>query len=324
MTEALDTTQAPEGASEGSTLEQRAEAILADLQSADASEPASADDSGASHAANPPAGDAVEAGADSGAPTDPATAREQRLAALREKATADAEERQKRAAVKERETEFEEWKRRATEAEARAASLVDVSNMDPDTFLETANRMGITPERLGEWVRQGIEDPAQVATEAARRAVTPEVEALRQMVQAQNQKLAELEQRGQISAEQANHAAAVNELLTATNESTEAPLAAAYLRELGPEKFLEYAASTAAELPNGAGMQAVLDVVEDALTRTAKVFSSTQPSAPPTSAAAKADTISNRHASARAEVTTPTEWDEMSFDDRADWLIKHG
>lgn len=311
MTEAQDTTTTE---AEASTLDDRAAAWL--NETADAPEPASAD---AGEAAAPPA--TADAGADSGTPAaekTPAEARAERLAALEQKAAADAEARQRKAAQRERETEAETWRRRALEAEKRAEGLVDLRGIDADRFLELAHAAGMTPEHLGEWVRTATEGPEH----AARRAITPEVEALKKLVQAQDEKINSLLRRDEMSARQREDAEAVSHLLDMTKGSSDAPLAAAYLEKRGAEKFLEFVASKTTHLPDGSGLQAVLDIVETELEQDAAVFSTTKPAPSTRSAAAKADTISNRHASERAEVTVPDNWEDLTIDERAEWLSR--
>jgi len=272
--------------------------------------------------APPPPAQADPSPADSGEPTDedPAAARRARLAELREREAQAAEARQREAALRKREEEFEQYKRRAEQAEARASQLLDLDGMTLDQFFEVCAQRGWGPQEIAERVRMAQEDPSSVARETAKKTVSSEVEALRAMVAEQAARIDQLQGHAQSAQYQAAEQAAAQELYQTVRAAKDAPLSAAFLEAKGEDRFYKLAISTAARLPDGAGMQAVLDAVEEELADYAPVYSSTQPSAPKPSATAPADTIHNHQASERSAVHEETDWADLSAEERAAWF----
>lgn len=262
---------------------------------------------------------AAPTGADSG---DPAAARRARLEELKAQNTAEAEQRQRETAQRQQKQEFEDYKRRAEEAEARMAGLVDLNGIDPDRFFELCAEHGITPDTLADHVRKSREDPSVVAREAAKKVASTEAEALRKLLAEQQARLDAIDERDQRSRAQHDEYQAATELFTTVKASTDAPRAAAFLKEKGEERFYKFALRTAANLPEGGGMQAVIDSVEEALEDLASIYTSTQPPAPKRSASAPADTISNRLASERSEVHEPSDWADLTLEERAARISK--
>lgn len=324
-----------EAIAEATTLDQRA-AIIHDAIRSEASqsaaEPVGADAPGADRqelgTAQPPAEAAPKAGsaADSEAKT-PADERKARLKALAEAEQAKVAKAQRRAEQDRLTRELEETRRRAEDAEARAAKAVDIGSLDEASFFRLAQEKGIRPDRLGEWIRDSMVNPERIAeaaaAEAARKAVDPKVSDLEKKLAALEARLAEEQSTRAALHEREAEIRAAHELMEITKTQAEhSPLSARYLDKRGPDAFYALASAAAQMLPPGSGFQAVLDQIEENLNAFRDVYVSdttSKPSAAPTkkTAAAKANTVSAQLAQERASVVDEEDWASLSLEERA-------
>jgi len=230
------------------------------------------------------------------------------------------------------ERELEALKREAEEAKARAAKLVDLDGIDEPAFFALAQKKGIRPERLADWIRESMTNPERVAEAAAlqatRAAVDPKLSALEKQIAEQNamiQQLLAQQHQAQAAAEERR---ATEQFLGMVRESSaQAPLASKLL-ETDPDEFMQMAEVAASRVP-GRGPQALLDALEELLDSDGRALAqkyaslygltSNVPAATtlPRSAAAKATTtVSNALAQQRASVVEEDDWSSLPFDER--------
>ena len=232
-----------------------------------------------------------------------------------------------------RKREHEDWRRkaeeaerRAKEAEERAQSRIDISTLDEAGFFEMAERLNVTPQKLGEFIRKRVENPEALAAQAATRAVDPKLAALEKKLadqQAVIDRFMASQEEQAVHAQERGAAAEFNQFTEANAAS--APYASSFLKHHGGEEFYKLAKSAAASVPPGSGWQAVLDVIEENLSRMAPIYappganSTGKPAPPNHPAAAKAPTtVSNTLAQGRATVVDEeADWGSLSFEERS-------
>jgi hypothetical protein len=259
-----------------------------------------------------------------------AAARRERLAALsaREAGSVDAKNRAK--AEAELRQRLASAEKRAEEAERMAGQRIDITNLTEAQFFEHAARAKVTPQRLGEWLREQTQNPELAASRAVESALQPKLTEI-------EKRLAEKEARlDAFLSEQASAKADMEEAqafqgfasFTASNAVT-SPRAAAFMREFGPEEYRKVATSVAASLPPNAGPQALLDSLEENFAKLARVYAPSgapaKPSIPqPNPGAAKPmTTVSNTLAQTRASVVDEdTEWASLPFEERSSRLFR--
>lgn len=216
------------------------------------------------------------------------------------------------------------------------AARVDPSSLDEKGFFDLAEKLhdkGVTPKKLGEWLQQRATHPEVIAAQYAKQAVDPMVQELRNQLAEQGQQLTALQQ--QKAAEQAMqqaYARGESMLGFAQQNTTQAPYAAAFLREHGEQEFLELANGLYAGVPKGPGWeQHVLDAIEDRFAALAKMFQpqsgtnqQRQAPPPPNPGAAKPmTTVSNTLAQTRASVVDEeTDWAALPYEERAARLFR--
>lgn len=285
----------------------------------------SAGEAGASSAA--PAGAVSPAG--SVEPDAVAKARQDRRAALdklraEERAKVDA-----MAAIRER----DDLRRQLQEERDRAkayATHVDPSKLTKEQFFELAEKNpGLSPQDLGEWLRERMANPEQVAATAARKAIDPELAELKKLVAEQKATIDGFMQ----SQQQAHHDAverqASEQFYAFTHENAaSAPTAARFLEKFGAKEFHPLALRAVQALPPGCGPQAVLDEIEEQLSQLGAIYPA-QPVAnqqrrqasPLTTntAAAQAPThVTNSLAQQRSSVVDEDkDWASLSFEERS-------
>lgn len=305
---------------DGTTLDQRV-AILHEQFGTESSE--TADEAALPSPPDPPAA-ATSAASDD---TDDAAAkaraeRRARLDALNASERARVDRKAKFAEQDRIARELEAERQRARDLEQRMASLVDVEQLDEAKFFEVARRSKVTPDRLAEWIRESTANPEMVAAHVAKRELDPKVAALEAKLAAQEARFAqylEQQQRAQAMAEERAVEARFVEGIT----SDAAPYSAKFIESFGAGEFLKVARSAGATLPEGAGSQALIDVIEEHLEQFARAYASageatpSKKPAPQKAAAAKAtNTVSNSLAQERASVVDEEDWSSLSFEDR--------
>ncbi len=289
------------------------------------------DEASSSKAADEPA-----AAAPSPAPSTPAdspvasedeaaAARRERLAKLQAQEAASVDAKNRTKADNELRQRLAAAEKRADEAERMAAQRIDLTNLTEAQFFEHAARAKVTPQRLGEWLREQTQNPELAASRAVETALQPKLTEI-------EKRLAEKEARlDAFLAEQANAASAREEseafqqfaTYTASNAVT-SPRAAAFMREFGPEEYRKVATSVAASLPPNAGPQALLDSLEENFAKLARVYAPSGAAAKPSipqhtpGAAKPMTTVSNTLAQTRASVVNEdTEWASLPFEERS-------
>jgi hypothetical protein len=289
---------------------------------------------------------AGDAGAPSDSPADAASpavlaepdaaakARADRRAALDE---LKAKERQKvdaMAAIRER----DELRKQLNEERERAkayATHVDPSKLTKDQFFALAEKNPeLTPQELGEWLRERMANPEAAAANAAKRAVDPEIAQLKQLVEQQQAAINSFMQSQQTAQEQAVERQAFEQFnaFTLENAAT-SPYSARFLERHGPEQFYRLVRSAAQAVPEHAGPQAILDEIEENLTQLGSIYQAAPAAAPqrrqanlsPTNqAAAKAPThVTNTLAQQRSSVVDEdTDWAALTFEERSARLFR--
>lgn len=309
-----------------SSFEARSAAVFGN----DASSEPAGEPNGAPPAPSPDAPTASPA--DSGDADAQRAARRQALAELqaRERASVDAKQRQK--GDEELRAALAAAEKRAEEAERMAAQRIDVETLTEDQFFEHARKARVSPQRLGEWLREQAQNPELVAAREATKVIDPKISALEKRV-AEQQELIDSFLKNQ---ESARVAAEEEHLFSSfssftTESATTSPRAAAFLREFGPAEYRKIVNSAVARVPEGAGAQAVLDEIEENLSALARIYAApaaaAKPSIPqPNSGAAKPmTTVSNTLAQTRASVVDEeAEWASLPFEERSARLFGRG
>ncbi len=198
-------------------------------------------------------------------PDEAARARAARRAAIAEATKKERERVDTATAMRER----DELRARLKAAEERAqvsATHIDPSKLTKEQFFGLAERTGLTPQELGEWLREQYANPEAAAKAAAVSAVDPKLSALEKKLAEQQAVIDQFMQRQQQTAEQAAEQAAAAELYAFTKANAEtSPLSAKWLEAHGEEEFLTIALSAAQSVPAHAGPQAILDEIEERL-----------------------------------------------------------
>lgn len=259
-----------------------------------------------------------------------AAARRERLAKLQaqEAASVDAKNRSK--ADNELRQRLAAAEKRAEEAERMVALRIDPSTLDERSFFEAAAKAKVTPQRLGEWLREQTQNPELAASRAVETALQPKLTEIEKRLAEKEARVdAFLAQQEQREAD-AQEAQAFQSFATFTaNNAVTSPRAAAFMREFGADEYRKVATSIAAALPPNAGPQALLDSLEENFAKLARVYA-------PSGAAAKTSipqsnpgaakpmtTVSNTLAQTRASVVDEdTEWASLPFEERSARLFR--
>lgn len=254
------------------------------------------------------------------------------LAQMRQSVDAQARHRQaeeaiRRAAAIEREND---------ELKRQVAERVDPSTLTEQGFFDLAKKLQVAPKKLGEWLRLQAESPEVIATQAAQRALDPKLSELEKRLAEQDAYIKRIDaDRATEKATAEAYARGASMIAFTEAASAQAPFAAQFLKQHGPEEFITLANSAAASVPMGPGWeQGVLDLVEDNLTLLLKPYLSQQAAAPqqkqaptpPNPGAAKPmNTVSNTLAQSRASVVDEeADWAALSYDERAARLFGDG
>lgn len=298
------------------------------------SEPAPDADAAPQNGASPaPAAAAPEADSDEAR----AKARRERLQAL------SAEDRQRvdhKAKLVEQDKATQraaELEKRLAEAEARANARIDRNDIkDPVRAFAIMQEEGIPPQRIAEALREAIANPDKFqearAREEAKKVVDPYIKSLEEKIAALEKRDADRESAWQQHQQHLAFQRAASECLAFTKENAAISPYAARLAEADPQGFIAMAEQKASGLPPGSGFQPVLDLIEEDLTKygpqLAAIFgvqapASSKAKAPPSRAAAQANTVSNRDATARTTVVDGEEdLSSLTLEERAERLVK--
>lgn len=185
-----------------------------------------------------------------------------RIAAVREKELADDAERQKFRAGKDRDKEVEQL--RAKLAEYEPLNGVFASE---ESLLAEAEKRGMSAEKLVQWMRTRLTDPAAVAQRQAK----TEADKLREEMAKDRAELAalkeQLAQQATQAREQYESQAKAMTFLQKTQASTAShPLTARLLERHGPHGFVQLVnAHVAQHLPEGYSVEQLHDEVEQFL-----------------------------------------------------------
>ena len=256
---------------------------------------------------------------------DPVADRRARLAKLQAEERERVDRRSRQADTDKLTKDLEAAQKRVEEAEARATARIDRETLrDPMKVMAIMQEEGVPANRIAEAIREAMANPEHAAAAAAKRAVDPELKALKERVELAERRLQEAESRRAMAEQQMAETRAAQEFFQFTTDSAAAaPHAAAALKHFGPERYYELAFSACKHLPPNSGWQAVLDVIEEQLSGFAPVFAthSNEPAQPPARpAAAKAKPLSNTLAQERASVAEPEDWASLSYEERVERL----
>lgn len=299
----------------GPSLEERAHNVLAELRG------------------ESPSGVELSASPEASAPapaTDARAERKVRLDAIAAKQRASVDRKHKATEGDRAAAQFVELQRQTADLQRVADARIDPASLDEAGFFGLAERLQISPAKLGEWIREQIANPERGAAEAAakrvRAEVNPEVAALKSQIEELKDVVGrDQAQRTEREYSQAEMQSAREFFALTESRATDAPYAAAYLRHHGPEKFYELASAAASRVDHGSGLDSVLDIIEERLSELAPVYAPTsqlKASSKPV-AAARANTISNQLASARSTVVEDVDFSKLSLDERAAMLIRN-
>lgn len=251
--------------------------------------------------------------AKSGSGPDLSKAREERAARLAKLMAAEAAavEEQGRRAAPDKAARAEMGEMEELRAAAARAKELEAVFADEEAFFRYA-RGRVSPERLAEHIRSQLEDPSRAAAEEARRALSPEMHALKQQLDAQNAQIAELLRERQSQAVESVEQQAQDAVMASLDAGKETmPLSAGFVAKHGRNEFLKLVYAAADRLPEGSDEQALLDTVEAYLEQLVGFVPAPATQATPSRAtppaAAKAKTLSNSLASARASVVEDEE-----------------
>ena len=218
-------------------------------------------------------------------------------------------------------TKYAEAQKRLQEMEAARSKYVDPTALDEAGFFELASRLQVSPQKLGEYLRTATLNPEIAAAESARKALDPRITAAEERAAAAERRVEEFLQQQMAQQARAQEEAVVHGFIQSVSPD-EAPLTASFIRQFGAGEFRSLMQSAANGLPDGAGRQALLDVIESNLEQLVRGLVPSPPSSAkqttpsPIPAAAKATTVSNAHAQERASVVEDDDWASLPFEVR--------
>lgn len=268
-----------------------------------------------------------EASAAVSADPEAAAKRAERRAALARLEQSERERVDVKAALRER----DELRAKLREAEERSKQYeryVDPSKLTKEQFFALAHeRPDLDPRELGEWIRERMANPDLAAAQAARKAVDPELAALRKQNEELLARVESFAQSQERAASERAEREAADQFFAFTKENAGAsPFAARFLERHGPEEYVKLATRAAEMVPPHAGPQAVLDEIEEQLAALSGLYQAETASpqrrqAPPHTApaAAQAPThVSNTLAQQRSSVVNEDEeWARLPFEERS-------
>lgn len=262
-----------------------------------------------------------------------AQARAERRAALEKLKTEERGRVDAMSAIRER----DELRKQLSEERERSkafATYVDPSKLTKEQFFGLAEKNPeLTPQELGEWLRERMANPEAAAANAATRAIDPKLTAMEKRL-AEQQAVIDDFMKAQTSAkEDAVEREAAEQFYSFTRENAAtSPYAARFLEKHGAEEFYKLAQRAAQDVPPHGGAQAILDEIEENLSAFGAIYSA-QPAEPqrrqasptsPNPAAAQAPTtVSNTLAQQRTSVVDEDgDWAALPFEERSARLFR--
>ncbi len=261
----------------------------------------------------------------SGEPDAAAQARAARRAALADLNRKERERVDAMAAIRERDQLRRELEQERERGKAYA-SHVDPSKLSKEQFFALAEKNpDLTPQELGEWLRERMANPELAAAKAARTAIDPEIAKLREDLAKEREWRQQFEQQQQRAHAEAEERAAEAQFAQfAHHEAPQsAPVTATFIAEHGMDEFMVIARSAAQRVPAYAGPQAILDEVEELLSALArpwlkKTNQQSRASATSGTVPAAQGGISNTLAQQRSSVVDEdAEFSKLSLQERA-------
>ncbi len=308
------------------TFEERSAAVFGNDPVDVPTAPKSAGEAAAAPAADPPAE------ASPAVSEDEATkARRERLAKLAANEAASVDAHARRKEQDELRQRLAAAEKRADEAERMAALRIDPATIDERSFFEHAAKAKVTPQRLGEWLREQTENPELAVSRTVDSALTPKLTEWEKRIADKEAKLDAIIQQQEDARIEREESAAFHEFSTfASSNATTSPYTAAFLRECGPQEFRKVVVNAASRLPANAGPQALLDSLEENFAKLARIYAAPAAAAkastpqPNPGAAKPMTTVSNTLAQTRASVVDEdAEWASLPFEERSRRLF-HG
>jgi hypothetical protein len=221
----------------------------------------------------------------------------------------------------------EQLQRDLEERDAKLKTAIDPSGLDEAGFFSLAEKLGVSPKKLGEWLQKQQTNPERIAAEVAKREIDPALVELREQNAALQKRLDAFEQSTKTEKQRSEAMGNAERMMAFTKANVQqAPLSAAFLENYGVEQFVALANGASEGIPMSAGWeQHLLDAMEDRLSELGKIFkpqsgSPERKQAPPTNhgAAKPMTTISNTFAQARASVVDEdADFAKLPYDERA-------
>lgn len=225
--------------------------------------------------------------------------------------------------------------KRAEDAEkARDARFDRAMLKDPVAAIREMEREGVPADKVAEALREALTNPAATASREVREAISPELAAFKKQNAELLARIEAFEQREQEREQKSQDEQNTRAFLGFVQQNAQrAPLASRLLQQ-DQEEFMAIASIAGERVPEGAGPEALLLAVEDALdtevrgiaqkygglfqalTQPTNTSQTTAPT-PPSHAAAKANTVTNSLAQGRtAIVDEESDWAALPFEER--------
>jgi hypothetical protein len=320
---------APAAPAQRSTAEDRAQDMIARFQSEDPSPSEPAADEAGEQPSTPQDGPSPTAADSGGAALPQAT--QDRLARIARVRAAHDVERQKRAQEQQRRQQQQQASSEVETLRKRLADLEPLANIpkSEEALLSWAESQGMSSEKLVQYMRQRLTDPAAIAKQQAK----TEADQLREEMRRQREEFEawkrsteekEQERVAQYHAERKAH-----EFLQRSHASKEShPLTAQMLAKFGPQGLVAYANQFVAPLlPADYDIEQLHDHVEQLLFETQlgspAASPQVQPANPPSAkngAGQPVTTLGNAVAAERASVREEIPLHKMPLDERAEYL----
>lgn len=250
--------------------------------------------------------------------------RQARLNALKEEERKKVEVQHGRRERERLEREAQEAQQLRVEKQKYEATFKQLESAlkDPDQFLNLAEHLGLDPTALSKVIVARIQDPARAAESKLRGKFQQQLSPVEQQMQAMAEEIERLKADKEMQAQVAVIQQAQTELLASVREASRvSPLSAAFLERHGSEEFISLADRVAANLPEGCGLQAVHDAIEDLLERFqiagGQPVSNAKSKSTP-NAAAKATPITNSLAASRTTIEEEEDLSQLSFEERVE------
>lgn len=234
--------------------------------------------------------------------------------------------------------ERDELRRKLAEMETASkarSNLIDVDSLDEEGLLGLLERSKkVSPQRIGERLRELIANPELAAAQAATRIVDPKLSALEKDNAELRARLDAFDHAQASARAEAEERQYAEQFFAFTRENSAAsPYSARFLEKHGANEFYKLAQRAVQLVPPHAGAQAILDEIEENLSQLGAIYITPEQGvtqrrqAPPTHqnhAAAQAPThVSNTLAQQRSSVVDEDEqWAALPFEERSARLFR--